>query len=329
MRARACSSRHAVLVMKLVSHVNADGDLIRAFVEHYLALGVTSFHIVLHGSRAQNATLVALASSYPIHFEDEYDTTFDSGEKCRRLNALLKRFRRGEWLLLVDSDEFLELPYDLRTTVRLLEALGCNALRAPLLQRISETGALDTPEIVDSPHTAFPLCSVDLYAQMGNAEARISKYPLFRCGARTRMNEGGNHSSPNGARTVLSPLLGVSHHFKWRRAVLHRLHARANSQHTWRRQSVRFASYLAEHENRVPVSGAFRYSRAKLFELGLLRRLPRFSTLVAEMLHSHVARGVGLGRELSRAWRNGARASGDGDDEAGAGTMSSTRAPTA
>src|SRR5919108_3911976 len=95
--------------VRLVSHINGDGDLLRAWLDYYLRLGITSFHVIAHGERAENETLFALQASYPIVIEDAYHGEFLSEEKRRRIAALLRRLR-GQWVVLVDSDEFIELP---------------------------------------------------------------------------------------------------------------------------------------------------------------------------------------------------------------------------
>jgi hypothetical protein len=59
-------------MFRLVSHVNRDDDLIEAWVRHYLDLGVSSFHLIAHRGRSENALLYALRERYPIHIEDEY-----------------------------------------------------------------------------------------------------------------------------------------------------------------------------------------------------------------------------------------------------------------
>src|SRR5688572_26200844 len=87
---------------RLVSHVNGDGDLIQAWLEYYLGLGVSTFHLIVHGSDADNERLFALKALYPIVIEDVYDGEFLTEEKHRRLCALLGRMRDG-WIVLVDS----------------------------------------------------------------------------------------------------------------------------------------------------------------------------------------------------------------------------------
>jgi hypothetical protein len=142
-----------------------------------------------------------------------------------------------------------------------------------MVQRVSPDGSLESPPIIGDPFRTFPLCSVDLYQRMG-VKAATSKYPLFWCGALTTMVEGGNHHSPNGEQTILSHFLqGVTHHFKWRRTVTERLVRRVNSSHTFRHESTGFQAYLERHDYRVPVEGAFPYTRAELIRRALIKTI--------------------------------------------------------
>jgi Glycosyl transferase family 2 len=258
---------------RLVSHINGDGDLLQAWLDYYLEHGVSSFHFIVHGPHADNESLFALKASYPIVIEETYEGDFSSEEKRRRLCSLLARMK-DQWIVLVDSDEFVEFPYaQISVMIRALKLLRANALYAPMVQRMSRDGSLDSPPIVRDPFLTFPLCSVDLYRRMG-VEASMSKYPLFWCGDFTAISEGGNHYPPNGERTVLCRFLqGVTHHFKWRRTVLKRLALRARSSHTFRHESVGFQAYLEEHGRRLPLEGAFPYARAELLRRGLVRTL--------------------------------------------------------
>jgi hypothetical protein len=250
--------------------VNGDGDLLDAWFSYYMHLGVTSFHLIVHGPAEENSRLYALKNSFPIFIEDAYGGAFHSEEKKLRLNALLRRLA-GQWLLLVDSDEFVEFPYNtIAATIRAMQLVRRNALFAPMIQHLMQDGSLDTPDVVNDPFGTFPLCSVDLYQRMG-VQAAISKYPLFFCSEKTMLVDGGNHSCPIG--NVTSSLQGATHHFKFRRSVSSRLDKRINSSHPWRHESVTFGSYLDRSANCLPTEGSFMYSRKELFRRGLLRRL--------------------------------------------------------
>jgi hypothetical protein len=255
--------------LALVSHVNGDGDLLEAWFEYYRRLGVSSFHLIVHGPREENGRLYALRDSYPVSIEDAYEGPFDSREKKRRLNSLLARMR-GQWILLVDSDEFVEFPYvKISTTIRMIRLTGKNALFAPMVQHLTLDGSLDTPAVIEDPFHAFPLCSIDLYQKMG-VQAEIRKYPLFYCTDQTTLQSSGNHRCPTGNSASL--LQGVTHHFKFRRSVYQRLESRIHSAHRWRHESVQFQNFLSSNANRLPTEGSFAHSRAELFRQGLLRK---------------------------------------------------------
>jgi hypothetical protein len=253
----------------LVSHVNGDGDLLEAWFQYYLRLGISSFHLVVHGSREENGALYALKDRFPVVIEDSYEGLFDSREKGERLNSLLTRMR-GRWILVVDSDEFVEFPYQtIGMTVRVLQLLGRTALYAPMVQHLCLEGSLDTPPRIEDPFRLMPLCSIDLYGRMG-VQAAIDKYPLIYCSDKTALRDGGNHSCPIGNKA--SSLRGVTHHFKFRNSVLQRLNARIQSSHPWRHESVGFQYYLDSSGRRLPTEGSFFYSRNELFQRGLLRK---------------------------------------------------------
>jgi hypothetical protein len=260
----------------LVSHVNGDSDLLDAWFTYYRCLGVSSFHLIVHGPREQNERLYALKDSHPVIIEDAYEGPFHSEEKKERLNSLLAKLR-GQWLLLVDSDEFVEFPYQtVRATVRVLRLIRRNALYAPMVQHLTLDGSLETPALVEDPFRTFPLCSVDLYQRM-RAKASISKYPFFFCTDHTAIKDGGNHLCPDG--NLYSSLQGVTHHFKFRSPVFRRLDDRINSAHPFRHESVQFQQYLESNANRLPTEGAFAYSRRELFRRGLLRRFTFMTVL--------------------------------------------------
>lgn len=257
--------------LRLVSHVNRDGDLLEAWFRYYLGLGITSFHLIVHGPREENTRLFELKDRYPVTIEDSYEGPFHSDEKKRRLDILIGRLT-GQWIVLADSDEFVEFPYrGIPTTIRMLGVAGANLLFAPMVQHLTIDGSLESPDVVEDPFRTFPLCSVDLYDRMG-VRAEIKKYPLFYCTERTALRDAGNHNPQTGDPASVSSLQGVTHHFKFRRAVAQRLDDRINSSHPWRHESVQYQQFLESHANRLPTEGAFPYSRSALFHRGLLRK---------------------------------------------------------
>jgi glycosyltransferase involved in cell wall biosynthesis len=279
--------------LRLFSQVNADSDLIETWLKYYLRLGVDRFHLVVHGRPEENEKLFAIKDSYPITIEGIYEGPFpapisahgkpSSTEKKERLDSLLAR-HTGQWVLLVDSDEFVEFPYqDIRETIQKLESANANLMAAPMLQRLKSDGSLDSPPTIEDPFQFFPLCSVELYRRMG-VKAEIFKFPLFYCEPGTELVEEGNHYPPLGLEPRAAGIIGVTHHFKFRQCLSVRLEKRINSAHLWRNDSLVFRDYLDSHSGRLPLEGAFFYSREELFKRRLLRQLP---VLKSECCKSH------------------------------------------
>lgn len=260
--------------LSLFSHVNGDSDLIEAWLKYYLRLGVDQFHLVVHGAAEDNEKLLAIKDSYPIIIEDTYTGPFDSDKKKSRLDVLLARCT-GQWVVLVDSDEFVEFPYqDIPATIRQLDCAHANVMAAPMLQRLTANGSLESPPEIDNPFQLFPLCSMDLYRRMG-VKADILKFPLFFCADGTQLAEEGNHHPPVGHEPCGAAVQGVTHHFKFRGTVSRRLDKMiCNNAHPWRHESVQFREYLDSHCNRLPLEGAFVYSREELFRRRLLKGSP-------------------------------------------------------
>jgi Glycosyl transferase family 2 len=269
--------------IRVVSHVNGDDDLLDSWFAYYMGLGVSSFHLIVHGSPKENQRLYEVKDSFPVVIEESYEDPFDSREKKRRLDLLLQRLR-GQWLILADSDEFVEFPYrSLQSTIFMLELARKTALFCPMIQHLTIDGLLDTPAVIADPFDTFPLCSIDLYQKMG-VQGSIDKYPLFYCTDRARLSDGGNHNSPTDRPTTA--MQGATHHFKFRRHVSQRLHRRIDSAHPWRHESAQFQQYLAAHGNKLPVEDSFAYSRHELFRRRLLRKYTLASGI--DFLHRRI-----------------------------------------
>ena|ERR1043166_1406370 len=253
----------------LLCQWSGDGDIAAAFLRHYIRW-VSEFHLILHGSEEANQVIVDLRRSFPIVIHDRYEGRFDDEEKKRRLNDLAAKFRE-QWLLVVDSDEFLELPYDtMDDAICNLEQFGFTYMAAPMLQRFRADCSLDSPEIVNEISDEFPMCSERLYELMGNVTGLTTKFPLFRCTAASTIGIG-HHLPPNQVCPD-NQISGVSHHFKWRSSAISRIAARIEEKWPWAEtESVFYLRYLEENGMKLPANGAFRYSREELFKRELLK----------------------------------------------------------
>jgi hypothetical protein len=288
-------SQGASMAIHLLCHWNGDGDIADAWIKHYLSMGVDEFHLILHGTDEENEMMLFLSKKYPIMIHDRYGGLLNEQNKVARLTSLAKKFV-GDWIVVVDSDELLELSdSSLNETIANMVRRGTTNLYAPLLQRIMESGSLESGAEVVNPFTEFPLCSERLYHLLGAGKwaAFLDKYPLLRCGKDTQVQEG-NHHPANGWAAVDPYLRGVTHHFKWRRGVRQRLEkAILNKRVSASTETEPYLRYLTAHDNILPTETSFPYSRRELFRRGLLRADPSSLDSVAKVWSGQVSQHGG------------------------------------
>ena len=110
--------------IKLISHINGDADLLPSWFQYYSDMGVRSFHIVVHGSKEDNHRIYELCKTFPVSIVAQYEGEFNIEKKKEHLQHCLDLYR-DNWILLADSDEFVELPYtSLKTVVEEMENTG-------------------------------------------------------------------------------------------------------------------------------------------------------------------------------------------------------------
>ena len=256
----------------LYGHIGAaDVDILPHWLSYYRGLGVRRTHLILHGrSDAERGNLrSSLAHDESVTIEEEFDGPFSEAEKVARLTSAVQR-RRGEWVLLADADEFLELPYiSLARTINALRLLGADSLHSVLVQRLARDGSLSALGPEDEPSTVFPLASVMLAEHMGTSPAK-SKFPLFFVGENTVVRSG-HHHPPSEQPTNHQPVQGVVHHFKWRAPLLETLAVRSDNDDANGPEMRAYLTWLNRNEFKLPLNGAFLSDRETLKSTGLLR----------------------------------------------------------
>jgi hypothetical protein len=254
--------------LPLLCHWNGDGDIARAWLEHYTALGVTEFHIILHGPEEENAEFLEASRDFPVVIQDNYTGPYDNHVQAQRLNDLLASFV-GRWVLVVDSDEFVELPLtDVDLLTSRLEFFGQTFLYAPFVQRFREDGSLDTPPVIRDPFVEMPLCDPKLAARVGYSRTR-SKYPLILVAPGTRI-ANGNHRPPNPTEEIHF-FQGATHHFKWKRGLKARLRMMFDTRVLSVDPYHAAVAHLQAEGWRLPTEHGFPYSRQAMFDRGILR----------------------------------------------------------
>lgn len=190
-------------------------DLLPHFVRWYQRLGLDRFLLVMHGSWSPES-LATIASLPGVECVRQVEGSFCTVLSCAELTAIALR-HVGEWTVVVDADEFLEMPVPtLREMVAVLEAAGVDERYASLLQRMAADGSL--PEMgADSDRDAlFPMMQPGLTEHMGmHPPTWKSKYPFARIGP-DFVYQRCNHLQGNSRSLAHVPVRAVLHHFKWR-----------------------------------------------------------------------------------------------------------------
>lgn len=249
-------------------YINDDSDLLAAWLEHYRAMGAEEFWFIVQGAPADNAALAEqVARSPDLHILDVDSRSYTSERRMEGCARLVEHLSRC-WVMLVDSDEFVELPPPARSLpdmARILRGAGADCLEAPMLHRVAPDGRLSAFTPGHCLDATYPLAVPDLYVQVGIPLSKTGKFPFFHVGEGVRYNR--THLAPHGSR-VSPRVRGVTHHYKWRSGARDRIERRANSAHTWASESQHLFDYLAARDWRLPTSGAFRASTDELVARG-------------------------------------------------------------
>jgi glycosyltransferase involved in cell wall biosynthesis len=271
----------------LISQVGfQDRDILPHWLAHYRALGVSDINLILHGGWPQRRMLAWLCRRYDVKIASEYGGQYATSKTQASLAELVHKFF-GDWVLLADADEFVELPFgSLAATLRAMQAFGLSSLPSILIQRVSADGSLSAVDASTDLLSTFPCGHTLLVERMRGNIAPIwkSKYPLFFVHEGTAIRRG-NHLSPDGGVSGFG-LRAVTHHYKWRARLLSSAQSRANNHQAGNRHEMAVAAqWLAKHEGRLPVEGCFAVTRAELFRRGLLRRPTRSDIRMGTLLH--------------------------------------------
>ncbi len=259
-----------------------DADLLPHFLAHYRSLDVTRFHFVLHGTFADRH-LEFLAGQDDISVEAHVDEPYSDPLQCRHIDRLFADLD-GKWVFHVDADELVELPYaNTGKTIAALELFGADALPGYMLQRVSDDGSLCAIEASDNIWDTYPKADFNLTEHIGlDSAIWKSKFPLIKVSAKTKRKRG-NHLPPNDFPAERTPMRAVIHHFKWRAPLLGNL-KRVRGPESAESEQVQYRAWLEGNDNRLPTTWARTFSRADLFEIGLLARADRRTMAVYSLL---------------------------------------------
>ncbi|MGH6922435.1 MAG: glycosyltransferase, partial [Propylenella sp.] len=253
---------------KLISLVGQDdADILPHFLEHYRSLGIGELNVFLHGTWT-GANLAPLRSA-DVVIAGVLPAGADVDVTSSALDAYTRRFE-DEWVVIVEPDEFLELPYEtLEQTVAALQSLGADELPATVLQRAAPDGRLAALSGEARPSEVFPCYDFRLAERMDGPEPiRKTKYPLVRVATGLRL-PGNAHLPHTGRASAYHPIRGVLHHYHWRdrlSGAVGQGQLRIADQY----EHDAYRRWLEAHDFCVPAEGLRRYSRKALFHEGHL-----------------------------------------------------------
>jgi len=267
-----------------------DADILPFFLAHYRKLGVSRFLLALHGPWPE-AVLDGLTSNKDVAIWDLLGGIYDDAHRRSILN-LMAEGEYGRWVLVVDVDEFLELP--LQTLPRMIDALelmGEAAMPAFLLQRVTVDGSLPPLDPIlpiesQFPHGYFGLCE----AMQTERPVWKTKYPLAKVTSDFKIDRGNHWPSVKGAQAHL-PIRGVVHHYKWRAALKSALDLTRGPSSN-RDEMASYRHWLNTHGDRLPVAKARLVSRDDLFARGLMVKPTRRQLLHGSLRRKLRAKGA-------------------------------------
>ncbi len=192
--------------MKLFVTICKDAGLLGHFLRHYTAAGVDEFFVAVAPEFA--AEVVSFADRYKIRVRDLPDDDPLLGGSAAVTDMRLLYQGKGEWVVIVDLDEFVEFQDDFQALISRADSAGANVIRGIMHDRFSADGRLRdfTPE--SDLAQVYPIKSRFVRDVMGGCD---HKGVLVKGHIRPAAMSGHHRFEDE----ILSPdLLDISH-YKW------------------------------------------------------------------------------------------------------------------
>jgi len=238
----------------LVSVVGASARLLPHMLAHYCGLGIESFLIHAHVSRADDPVLGEIQ-----RITDEFGCGIASvtiGPWTQDVNpALYARSRNArpeDWFVMADQDELQEYPRDLRTMLEECESRGFDYIEGGFLDRLSADGTFPEVAADRALGEQFPLggfLSTPILDANPNkvvaAKGHVGIAP-------------GQHWATSGRGWPADEMYVPVHHFKWVGGVVQSLEKRAAFYKSLGdplcQESARFLDYCRLHNDRIDIT---------------------------------------------------------------------------
>jgi len=199
--------------MKLFTALYDDSRILKHFLDHYGAAGVSDFYIAVSPGLAS-----AVAAFMPDFNIEVFEGLNVADSFCCGVSAVteMRKQRQGkcEWAVIVDLDEFIEFPDEIPALLSRAEREGTNVIRGIMYDRFSIDGRL----------VAFS-DSCDLH-QLYPVRSRFTSHVMQGCDHKAVIVKGLLDSSiahhEFRDEQIFSTMLEVSH-FKWNDRALDRV----------------------------------------------------------------------------------------------------------
>ncbi len=125
--------------MKLFTAIYNDARLLGHFLAHYRRAGVTEFFIAVDPSFRSAAA--EFSSTYNLTLFDELDVADSFTGGVTAVTEMRQRHQgMSEWVIIVDLDEFIEFPGNIRDIIQPAEQEQANVIRATMWDRFTRDG---------------------------------------------------------------------------------------------------------------------------------------------------------------------------------------------
>eukprot|EP00963_Diacronema_lutheri_P011845 scaffold1495_cov362-Pavlova_lutheri.AAC.5 len=277
------------LISTIPASSRNSSNLLKLFVEHYVALGipVDNFLLVIQGKCKQDVRKkTAEVQHLGVRHIRPWVGAFNSLRKRAEyflLHATSGVVKNGQWVVQVDSDEFLSSNLTLLDMVARVQRDGHSGLSACFVDRVGAKGTIPqvVPNSMPALESAFPLvCPIS--HSLGLRTIKMILFPatlraadhyfmnhlcrrrLFRSRAEERLACKSVRHAKHPAKKILKSSctfpngIAFLHHFKWHGDVVQALQERAKvftkAGLPWYKYSEKFV-HLWRKECRLPLEG--------------------------------------------------------------------------
>lgn len=199
----------------LVTTIFLNADLLEQFLQHYRALGVGRFLLLINEYSAIQGVPVPTARDVEIMQIYSDNRGYGQALTGREHAAVQRRCQPDDLVIYADLDEFYEFPGELAVLADNIKARRCDYVRGKLLDRVTEDGSIPDGPPTFQMSRDFPMgCAITT----GITEVNGEKIMLCRAG----MSMGNGHHSFARGQEAQKPYdaEGVAHHYKWRGDLL-------------------------------------------------------------------------------------------------------------